>query len=482
MLPRRGGRGRSDDPATGSNTGAPWRALAWLALAGAAAFAVFGHPDLRIDDAFITLHNARTLLAGGDDPAYAGATALTGATSAVHLVAIAGLGLLMPLETASAVVSLVGILLYAAGLDRMAVQAGCSRILLVGLGLLTGYQALHLVNGLESGLAAAAVAWALVLRDARWLPVLCGTLPFVRPELALLALPLLARQGWVQRGAPDRVLRTGLLALAAAAPWMALSWAMTGGLVPATGGAKVLFFAESGLPLADKLVLAASACLHAAILLIAIGLGGLWRKPAGWCGAAFLLLWLGTATWAFPGGLAHNYGRYLVEAVPVLLFGLSELLTAERRLMAGVLVLCVLGLQAKTFEAARDTQRMARARDAMIATLNAKVPLHARVAVHDAGDIAWRRPDLRLTDVVGLKTPDSTRAFALHPVRNGDRGAALAAILAGSGAQYFVCLTGDPFWATLATDLARTGQRLEALDAGEAYTVYRLVPHGHPGD
>ncbi len=456
------------------DAGRRWRALAWVAFAGVAALVVFGHPDLRIDDAYITLHNARTLLAGGADPAYAGSTALTGATSAVHLVAIGGLGLLLPLETASDLVGLLAILLYVAGLDRMAVQAGCSRVILVCLGLLAGYQPLHLVNGLETGLAAAAIAWSLVLRDARWLPVLCGTLPFLRPELALLAVPLLARQCWLARAAPGDVLRIPALAAAAALPWMALAWTMTGSLVPTTGGAKIAFFAEAPLPLSAKLTIAASAILHSALLIVVIGGIGLWRRRAGWCGAIFLLGWLGSAIWVFPGGLAHNYCRYLAEAVPILLFGVAGLLTAERRRVAGVALLCLLGLQARTLQAAWDTQRMAQARDAMVATLRATVPANARVAVHDAGYVAWRLPELRLTDVVGLKTPSSALAFVRHPVRNEDRGPALAAILGASGAEYFVCLTGDPFWSTLATDLVRSGQALDPIGPGGAYTVFRL--------
>lgn len=468
------GLGRGSPHAGAPDAGRWWRALAWLTFTVIAALVVVGRPDLRIDDAYITLHNARTLLAGGADPAYAGSTALTGATSAVHLLAIAGLGLLLPLETASDLVGLLAILLYVAGLDRMAVQAGCSRVVLICLGLLAGYQTLHLVNGLETGLAAAAIAWSLVLRDARWLPVLCGTLPFLRPELALLALPLLVRQCWLVRGAPSQVLRITALAAAAAIPWVAFSWMMTGSLVPATGGAKIAFFAEAPLPLADKLMIASSAILHSALLIVAIGGIGLWRRRAGWCGAIFLLAWLGSATWVFPGGLSHNYCRYLAEAVPVLLFGAAGLLTAERRRVACVAVLCLVCLQVRTLQAAWETQRMAQAREAMVATLRATVPANARVAVHDAGYVAWRLPELRLTDVVGLKTPSSALAFVRHPVRNEDRGPALAEIFASSGAEYFVCLTDDPFWTTLATDLARVGQSMEPLGQGGAYTVFRL--------
>ena len=43
-----------------------------------------------LDDAYITLHNARVLLTGSDP--YYGTSPLTGATSGVHLALVAGVG------------------------------------------------------------------------------------------------------------------------------------------------------------------------------------------------------------------------------------------------------------------------------------------------------------------------------------------------------------------------------------------------------
>ena len=61
------------------------RHLAYLALALALLFAWPG--VFPLDDGYITLHNARSLLAGGDSTY--GGSALTGATSIVHLALLA---------------------------------------------------------------------------------------------------------------------------------------------------------------------------------------------------------------------------------------------------------------------------------------------------------------------------------------------------------------------------------------------------------
>ena len=144
----------------------------------------------------------REVLGVGADPIQGGgvASALNGATSIVHLALIALLLLALPPPFALYGAMWLGVLAYALGLVRLC-QVGrvppLAAPLVVLAGLLIGQGPYQLTNGLETGLAMAAVVWALALaledtaRRSRLLAGLCGTLPFVRPELGLLGLLLL---------------------------------------------------------------------------------------------------------------------------------------------------------------------------------------------------------------------------------------------------------------------------------------------------
>src|SRR5258708_7718132 len=174
-------------------------ALAFIALAVAWVIAI-GRPDFPLDDAYITLHNARVVLEGSD-PSYA-VPALEGATSSVHLAVLAGLGLVLDLRWASAVACWLAAAAYVAGLGALAWRFALRRVetaLLIATGTAAGLVPYHLLNGLETGLALAAVTWAVVLAagpPSRALAVLAGLMPFIRPELALLSGLLLADQAW----------------------------------------------------------------------------------------------------------------------------------------------------------------------------------------------------------------------------------------------------------------------------------------------
>src|SRR4051812_43133259 len=102
----------------------PVRSPAAIALAALAGFNLYLIAALRpfflpIDDAYITLHNARVLWIGAD-PNY-GVGALVGATSPVPLAAVA---LLYPLlgSGAAIAVSFIGAALYLVGVERLAKQ------------------------------------------------------------------------------------------------------------------------------------------------------------------------------------------------------------------------------------------------------------------------------------------------------------------------------------------------------------------------
>lgn len=448
-------------------------------LLAAAVVLVFARPTLPMDDAYITLHNARALLAGGWDASYDTA-AVTGATSAVHLLLIATFGLVLPLEVASQCVTFVALAAYLAALNRMAAQAGADRALILILGSLSAYLPFHVLNGLETGLAMAAVAWALVLANHRHLPILLGVMPFVRPELAVLAGLLMARRCWQQRGDPRRVARDVAIAGLVALPWLLLYWLLTGSPVPQTGSAKVAFFAEQRLDAVSKLGVGLQAVAASLLGPLLLGVLGFRRAPAGGVAALFLVLWLLIAMDKLPSGLFHNHGRYLALMVPVLLYGLCSLLPTMRLrgplsvvLLACVLVTAPVGLRL-TWEAGQAGMFLAFEQD-----VAPNIPEGASVLLHDAGYLSWLRADLRLTDAVGLKTASSAALHAELTAPTGDRGPAIARIAQQSGAGYLVVLTGDPFWATIATALSGQGWTLDPVALSETgYSLFRIAPPG----
>lgn len=452
------------------------------------AILLFVRPSFPLDDAYITLHNARVLLAGGADGVYAGATALTGATSAVHLILIAALGAVLPIELASKLVSLIAILLYAAGLVALLRRLECppaARLVLFAAGLFIGYTPYHLLNGLETGLALAAIAWAFVLIDNRWLPLLCGVLPFIRPELAFLAAPLLLRRFWLDRRNLRALLAAAGLALAGAAPWLLLYTFYTGWPVPNTGGAKIAFFAEGRLSWTERAETLAKVVIPSLLGPLWLALPRLWRGPAGHCALVFLACWVGLTAYVFPSGFHHNYFRYVSLVVPVLLLGWGMLLAraavwhwpALATLLIWTVLSSIPGIQIyldRSHTGALD--RTAR-------FIDANLPRDAVILVHDAGYLAWTLPHRHLVDAVGLKTPTSTQWHRLYTARSGTPDMAMHRIASDARAGYLVALADKPlFWGRLATGLERSGWLLHPLTPvrDHAYVVYRLTPPSRP--
>lgn len=459
-----------------------WDRAASLLLLMVLSGLVFWRPGFPLDDAYITLHNARTLLAGGADPSYSGANALTGATSAVHLVLIAALGLVLPLELASKLVSLAAIALYAAGLSKLLRRTNATastRAVLLCSGLLVAYLPYQLLNGLETGLAMAAVTWALALSDSRWLPMICGTLPFVRPELAFLSVPLFARYCWNRRGKPNAVATAILLGIAAALPWALLYLTYTGSPFPNTGSAKVFFFAEASEPLSVRAQVFFAALGYSLIGPLFVGLLGLRFTPIGWCCLAFLIAWLGTALVTLPGGLMHNWFRYCSLMIPILLLGWAEL-TSRFPAYARIALLLVGGWSFITGLAGLaiylDTSDVA-ARQKMVDDAVQNVPADAVIMIHDAGYIAWAAPHFRLVDAVGLKSPARTDWGQAVAATEKTRADFVVRTAATSGLTYFIGLDADPFWGKLGSYLTQSGWKMDRLaGSGTDYSLYRLSP------
>lgn len=429
-----------------------------------------------LDDAYITLHNARSLLEGGD--ALYRVSPLTGATSSAHLAALAALGTFLPLPLASVLLCALGAVVYAACLDLLVRRAGVSgwRVAaLVFAGLMIGTVPKQLVNGLETGWAMATVCGLLVLADNRWFALLAGLAPFVRPELAALSAPLLLRQVY---GKPfGEWCRVALLAGVAALPFLIWVYVSTGSPLPNTSGAKVAFFAEGDWPIGRRVEVIAAAFAQNGFVLLLFGLFPLWFLRAGRASLFYIAAVLLVAAWALPGSLSWNEGRYLAPLVPVLLYGF----TALRSHRLGTVLMSALAAWS-VVTGISAVSHLARDRAAVSTDLRAisgmlhSVPRGSVVLVHDAGMPAWVDAPVLLVDVVGLKTPRSSEAHRALTHRSCAWGPALDRIARSAGAQYIVALrTG--LWNCTVTNLQARGWDAKALSPAQGrYELYRLKP------
>ncbi|MEK6347403.1 MAG: hypothetical protein V4764_07980 [Burkholderia sp.] len=481
-----------------TDTPAPTRLrfhLAALCAVLLLAILVAPHPlFFPLDDAYITIHNADVLLSG-IDPNY-GASPLTGATSQIHLLLVAFAKLFLPSPAAVYVVGAAGVGLYVTALARIAFQLGGSvwtAALFVAFGVLIGTAPFQLLNGLETGVAMAAVAWAISLAlepalSVR-LPLLCGLMPFLRPELAALSGLLMLRQLGLRARAGNLALavRDVVLAGLVALPFLAWTWLSLGSLVPATAKAKQLFFADAGAPWRTRTGELLIGLLAYGLLPVAVAAAFAWRAKL-WLPLTLFVAAFVMALWAtFPDAFTKNYGRYFFVLVPAWLYLALDLLKSARRRAMRWLAFAVLAvstaltLPVAIGEYTRDAQLAAHEYVSLAAWLNANLPPDAVVLIHDAGYPSYATR-FRLVDVVGLKTPGS---IAYHractaPTGGRDRRLAVSAIALASGARYAVFMQ-DPagFWSALGTDLAATGWGVRALRQPSmpgGYAVYALTP------
>jgi hypothetical protein len=481
----------------------PYLAAAFLVLLAWVCFEwTFPIPIFPIDDAYIVIHNARTLLSGSD-PNYAGTPALAGTTSIVHLALVTGLMLfLKPLAALSASLW-IAILLYALGLVRLARVNGASRVtsvLIAVLGVIAGQTPNQLVNGLETGLMLAAVTWTLTLlprterQPSRLLPIFCGTLPFIRPDLlplAFLFLGVQAAHHWqMRRDLPDFLRRVGgdlSVACLFALPWALWCWAEDGSALPSTINAKRFFFAEAHRPAAIK----ASILLHGlaqfcvdlgllsvfALLLVTTRLG-----RAGIVFGGILLL----AYYAqFPSALLQYGGRYLFPFLPFLMLGTVYALHQPRKLLrlgAAFIFALSLGqsvINAPVFWARNmDGCRFTVAElDGVADWCSHHLPAKSTLLVHDAGYISCKT-HFRLIDLVGLKTPSSIpyHETLTYPSAGKNRYLAVSQIALRGHPDYLVALDGWDQAFTIVAGLRAAGWDVRLVNADYSYKVYALRP------
>ena len=452
-----------------------------------------------VDDAYITLHNAVALT--GAEASYTGVSPFVGTTSGAHLVLVAALLSIVRPAVALLCAAWIAIVLYVTGVLYLAFAKRASVLQAVALAtvaVMAGDLIFQLLNGLETGLALATVVWSLALMDGAGRAsrivraLLCGTMPFVRPELGALALLIVAREILAPGGpearakVKDRATFLGIV-LIAALPWALVYLRETGLPFPSTIGAKRAFFAEGCRPAAHKLrlVLERIMIFHREVGAIGWAFALLLGLRRGWIGLVFAGVMYSAYFIAFPQALDHYYYRYVYILLPFAFSACAASLrsgSARRRAAATALVIvgladAIAGLDEHVDNYLRGRRFTLDALDETAVWSRENLPRNARVLVHDAGYFSYATP-FQLIDVVGLKTPSCVREHSeiTWASCGARRDEAVHRIATRLAPDHLVALRGWPFG--IADALRRHGWRLEEIHHSQVsgYDVFRLQP------
>jgi hypothetical protein len=454
-----------------------WISIAAIGALTALAAYLFWPGLYPLDDAYITLSNARVFLSGQPDPVYH-TSYLTGATSSVHLLLVAMTSLVMKPIWGPLVIGLAGGFLYLLALSRIADREGVTgwlKLAVLAIGGITGFALIHYVNGLETSLAMAVPAWMLLwCDDRRKLPLLAGVAPFIRPELGLLSALLLLRLSF--RSSFRENVTMALFVLLAAAPWAAWVFSETGRLVPSTIGAKLAWFHPPEIGPFLSIQVLVEKLITTAQLPLMLGLVGLTKVPAGRFAALFILLGLATATVILPSILEWNFARYQAIFTPVLVVGIIRI-AADRSRISNIVILglvgwaiCTAAIATRAYTDEIEYSQRVRAQAQFVARL----PASSIVLIHDAGQAAWESPKARLIDVVGLKSPEVIPVHEQLTKGECKRAQSLDRIARGTSASHVVVLNRWA-WPCVAHDLQKAGWGMKPIYK-DLYFVYELTP------
>ncbi|MEX0277761.1 MAG: hypothetical protein AB3N19_09605 [Ruegeria sp.] len=446
-----------------------------------------------LDDAYITIGNVETFRSGQTD--LYGNDGPTGASSLIHFLALLLLSLIIDTPIASLLLSLLSGAFYAVGLWLLLRAVSTSRTV-VAFGTITGLLAGNawpqVLNGLETGMAMAAITWAFYFRQTgktTGLAVLIGTLPFVRPEFyvlsALMCISLTASRPF------DRPLAVQLLCISAAtyAVFALVSLFTLGGILPETAGAKEAYFAGKGEPLFYSLLAALHAIPETGLILVFVGLVFSPRLRGGWVALVFLAIFVFSSALKLPEALYHNDFRYLYPFLPVAIVSWAAVLPTRRYIAEPAFVLGSLVAAyhcATTYWPTYTTlwKSLNEKRHHSVDWIVKNVPDGAVIGIHDAGFIPWKVASanpvrkLNFIDLVGLKSPF---AIEFHeeftdPSNGKERWLAFDKLGRESQIDYLVILD-QPFWRDIEANYKHAGWDIELVFANKgSYQVFEANP------
>lgn len=471
---------------------------ALIPLAIAAAWLLWvGEPTFTMDDAYIVQHAVQSMLAGQEDARFGGSP-LIGATSLGHVFCVWLFSQVMPVAWAQSAVAALAWVAWLVGANAYAQCHRLSRgmrwtvVLFAAMSAFSFYQAF---NGLETGLAMATCMWLIVcfdradaIRPSAYL--LVGVLPFIRPELALLAGLVLLRQ-LITLGPAGMPWRAWLCVAGPALLMACFSGHWGGDWLPGTVSAKTYFFAEGCAPMGDRWNQFTEG-LTGLLPSIGFGLGllgfvGLLRLRLGGVLLLFVVGFLFAYLVRFPGAVAHNHFRYLHLLMPMLVAGWVAWLGARRwgsRLILALPMVVCLGLtlphalnEVAVMQGAIRHTRVEL--DGVSRWVVEHLPRNSVLLVHDAGYISMRGSQ-HLVDLVGLKTPWAVGIHKHHTWAQCSRNTpAVSEIARLASATHFVVLTSWDHAFGLSNSLVSQGWRLDRVDherGRSAFRVYRLAP------
>jgi hypothetical protein len=224
-------------------------------------------------------------------------------------------------------------------------------------------------------------------------------------------------------------------------------------VIPTTAAAKRAFFGNAARPWLVKvlIVLRALEDLAWQIGPLMLGLLALNAAPCSRVLQVFVAIFVAFFGIMFAGGLSHNWHRYLYVLVPLLVAALAYTRAhasfKDRHWpTALILVTALYAVPTAPMHLQRYTEAVAFTRvehEGVADWIHRNVPDDARIAVHDAGFLAFAT-DYPLIDVVGLKTPasQSVHEAITGPSAGLRRGEALARILIDTRSEYLVLLNG----------------------------------------
>jgi hypothetical protein len=452
------------------------------------------NPVYPIDDAYITLHNAKALL-NGYDYNYDNISPLAGTTSLVHLLLVA---MAMPLmgDWSSWFVAWLAATLLALGTLKL---AGSYKLtifnsyLLVAIALTSGLIWYQLLNGLETGLAMAFIVWLLAFASEakesslKACGFLAGLSPFIRPEMiALSGLIVLWKTELLIRkdGNIDQVKILFLYALLGFTPFAVFSIWQVGSVFPLTIDAKRAYFSEGSADSTYKLgvVLDGIKIFFSQIGFLSLGLLALPFTSLGRICLGFMTIFYVVYFLQLPGALHHYFFRYQYILLPFLLIGAATALSSEKkfiRILSLGIGLFALSFSVYSFKSnllyyTNSNGFTKNELEPLAAWTNANIPANQTILIHDAGYMAYFT-NFRLVDFVGLKTPS---AIALHKQLTNPSGGqkridAIEIIAKQANAHYLIMRDGWENAFGVAQGLKSRGWIVEMIRPG-AYQTYRI--------
>ena len=445
-------------------------------------------PFFLLDDGYITARNAGLIASGQADPMF-GSPALTGSTSLIHTFLVTAFAFLMAADKALMSATVVGLTLYAAGAWAASARAPdrITQSLLFLTFFAVGSTLLQLVNGMETGLAMAAGLWIGVLatsashRSHMAAAGLLGLAVFIRPEFAALALLVIPYLAWKS----DRRVQIVAAATASFAFFALIAYSSTGSLLSSTVEAKRVWFAEGCAPMDFKAQIIKGVALQVLMLTAPclLAVAALVRKPWTLVVLGFAAAFFVAYVVRFPGALTHNAGRYIYILFPlvvlILCTAVNEIQRRNVRLTIAALSLAVL-----SFSAVSDSRATWRFfypllhQDiaGMSHWVNQNVPKGSTILVHDVGYLSWVATGYKMTDLVGLKTPESIQVHKDVTLKTcGEkRGWAVAYIAREANPAYAITSDDWNFHFQLDQAIALAGYELTPV-YDERYNVYKLT-------